>query len=89
MTNEDLQGQLQQLHRELEQAKNVAAEDRDMLSHLMSDMVEIAQGKEPEDKPLHHLLDQLEERASEFEVDHPRLATTIRQVLDALNRMGI
>lgn len=89
MTNEELHGQLQQLHRELEQAKSIAAEDRDMLSHLMSDMVEIAQGKEPEDKPQHHLRDQLEEKASEFEVDHPRLAAILRQVLDALNRMGI
>lgn len=89
MKNEELHSQLQQLHKELEQAKTLAPGDRDVLGNLMSDMVKIAQGEEPAEKPRQSLREKLEEKESEFEVVHPRLAGVIRQVLDALNRMGI
>ncbi|WP_461518355.1 DUF4404 family protein [Porticoccus sp.] len=89
MTNEELHSQLEQLHKELEQAKTLSPADRDVFGNLMSDMVKIAQGKEQVEKPHHSLRQRLEEKESEFEVEHPRLAGVIRQVLDALNRMGI
>ncbi|TNF06283.1 MAG: DUF4404 family protein [Gammaproteobacteria bacterium] len=89
MKNEELHSQLEQLHKELEQAKTLAPADRDVLGNLMSDMVKIAQGEEPVEKPRQSLREKLEEKESEFEVEHPRLAGVIRQILDALNRMGI
>jgi len=89
MAEQDLRNQLNQLHEELESAKNLPTEERDMLGHLMTDMVKIAQGDElPEE---HHatLRERLEQKESEFELDHPRLAGVIRHILDSLNRMGI
>lgn len=89
MKNEELHSQLEQLHEELARAKTLAPEDRDVLGNLMSDMVKIAQGEEPAEKPRRTLREKLEEKESEFEIEHPRLAGVIRQILDALNRMGI
>lgn len=89
MANEELRDQLTQLHDELEKAKNISREERDVFGNLMSDMVKIAQGSEmPEERHL-TLREKLEQKESEFEIDHPRLAAVIRQILDALNRMGI
>ncbi len=89
MTNEELQKRLDELHGELEKASTLGSEERDLFSRLMSDIVKIAQGEEPEDKPKETLRDQLEHKASDFESGHPRLAAVIRQVLDSLNKMGI
>lgn len=89
MKNEELHSQLDQLHEELEKASTLAPEERDFFGHLMSDMVNIAQGKTPEAEPKESLKEQLEKKASDFDTDHPRLAGVIRQVLDALNKMGI
>lgn len=89
MANEELRTQLSQLHDELEQAKTIAPEERDVFGNLMSDMVKIAQGTEvPEERHI-TIREKLEQKESEFEIDHPRLAGIIRQILDALNRMGI
>lgn len=88
MTNDELRSHLEELHRELEQAKMVP-EDRDVFGHLMSDMVRIAQGSDLSHKQHTGLRAKLEEKESEFETEHPRLAGVIRQILDALNRMGI
>lgn len=89
MANEELRTQLAQLHDELEHAKTIAPEERDVFGNLMSDMVKIAQGTEvPEERHV-TLREKLEQKESEFEIDHPRLAGIIRQILDALNRMGI
>lgn len=89
MTNEELSSQLDELHAELEKAKTLSPGERDLFGHLMLDMVRIAQGEEPAIKPKETLRDQLEHKASDFESGHPRLAAVIRQVLDALNKMGI
>jgi Domain of unknown function (DUF4404) len=89
MTNEEFQNQLDELHVELKKASSLGPEERDLFGRLMSDIVKIAQGEEPEDKPKETLLGQLELKASDFESGHPRLAAVIRQVLDSLNKMGI
>ena len=87
--NDDLRDQLATLHNELEKAKTLDPEDRDMLGHLMSDMIRIAQGDLK--KEAHHetVREQLERKASEFDLDHPRLAGVVRQLLDSLGKMGI
>ncbi len=89
MTSEELQSQLDELHKELEKAKALAPEERDFLGHLMTEIVSISQGGLAPETPKESLRDQLEHKASEFETGHPRLAAVIRQVLDALNKMGI
>ncbi|MBG57570.1 MAG: DUF4404 domain-containing protein [Porticoccus sp.] len=87
--NDDLRDQLATLHNELEKAKTLDPEDRDMLGHLMSDMIRIAQG-DLEKEPHHESLrEQLERKAGDFDLDHPRLAGVVRQLLDSLGKMGI
>ena len=89
MSNEELKRQLDELHGELEKANTMAPEERDLLGHLMSDIVSISQGTFDTGKPKETLREQLEHKASDFDVDHPRVAAVIRQVLDALNKMGV
>ncbi|MEH6468033.1 MAG: DUF4404 family protein [Porticoccus sp.] len=89
MTNEEFQKQLDELHGELEKASTLGPEERDLFGRLMSDIVKISQGEEPENKPKETLQDQLERKASDFESGHPRLAAVIRQILESLNKMGV
>lgn len=94
MSNEELKARLEDLHQELEKAHTLSLDERDKFGSLMSDMVLIAQGKgvgKEHDVPNHNetLREKLEHKASDFDVDHPRLAGVLRQIVDALNKMGI
>ena len=89
MSNEELKERLEKLHEALEKAHTLAPEKRDRFGHLMTDMVEIAQGEPNKEIHKETLKEKLEHKASDFDTDHPRLAGVIRQVLDALNKMGI
>lgn len=58
--------------------------ERDFLGDLMET---IARGhKHHEDTDIG---DQLDAKALEFESNHPKLARAIREVMDALNKMGV
>ncbi len=75
---------IKQARKALELARDV--DDQDFLSQLLT---RIAKGEtEPEGEEV-SFPDQLEEYALSFESEHPRLAGAIREVLDALQRMGI
>lgn len=89
MSNDDLRDQLTTLHNELEKAKTLAPEDRDMLGNLMSEMIRIAQGNLWQESHHETMREQLERKAGEFDLDHPRLAGVVRQLLDSLGKMGI
>ena len=94
MSNEELKNRLEDLHQELEKAHTLSTEERDKFGSLLSDMVLIARGEglEQENEELRDdetLREKLEHKASDFDVDHPRLASVIRQVLDTLGKMGI
>ncbi len=89
MSNEDLKRQLDELHDELEKAHTLAPIERDRLGQLMSDIVQIAQGEEEPEDSTETLREKLEHKASDFDVEYPRLAGVLRQVLDSLSKMGI
>jgi hypothetical protein len=89
MTNEELKKHLDELHDELEKAHTMASEERDMFGLLMSEMVQIAQGEGQPDEHKETLRERLDIKASDFDADYPRLAGVIRQVIDALGKMGI
>jgi len=89
MNNEELKKQIDELHKELEKAQTLAPEERDLFGRLMSDMVLIARGQENADTSRETLKEKLEHKASDFDSSHPGLAGVIRQVLDALGKMGI
>lgn len=89
MANEELKAQIQALQKLLESSK-VSAEDRNLLGNLMEDMVEIANAKSPVDESHQATLqERLERYAGEFEQRHPTTAGVMRQVADALGKMGV
>jgi len=89
MSNEELKSRLDELHQELEKAGTLSLEERDMFGSLMADMVQIAQEESQPEEHDETLREKLEHKASDFDVDHPRLAGVIRQLLDSLGKMGI
>lgn len=80
MSEQPLNEAIQQAKKALEAAKGV--DKRDYLSELLTGIVK---GNFADES----LGDQLEEQALAFETDHPKLAGALREVMDALQRMGI
>lgn len=89
MSDNELSNRLQDLHEELERASKLSTEERDVLGSLMTEMVEIANEGEQASQQPDSLMDQLEEQVNEFENRHPRLAGVLRQIIEALGKMGI
>ena len=89
MSNEELKSRLDELHQELEKASTLSLEEQDMFGSLMADMVQIAQDESQPEQHNETLREKLEHQASDFDVDHPRLAGVLRQLLDSLGKMGI
>lgn len=87
MANEELKHHAQMLHKQLEGSK-LSPEERDILSHLMTEILALLRGSE-EEPDISTLQDKLEEHSIRFENRHPAVADTIRQVVNALANMGI
>ena len=89
MTEENLRAELKALHNEIEAAMHKAPQDRDVLSHIMTDLVRVAQGEDLHPEEGETLKEQLEEHATDFETRHPRTAGIMRDIMDVLSKMGI
>lgn len=89
MTDDNLREELQSLHDQLETAIHKEPLDKDILGSVMNSIVKIAQGDTVRDEDGEHLKEQLEEQAADFEARHPRLAATLRDVMDVLSKLGI
>lgn len=81
----------QQLKESIENVKQLTetaleSHERDLLGSLMGRIVSGARHSPEEMETLH---EQLDEQAVSFESRHPTLAKAIREVMDALHRMGI
>jgi len=87
MNDQELREHLVQLHLELERATQ--PEERDILGHLMTDIVRISQGVQLDSKARENLNEQLEHRASDFELRHPRVAHIVQEIIEVLSRLGI
>ena len=89
MSQDDLRDRLKELHQELEKASQLSNDERDVLGSLMKDMVEMASSDAAIQDRAGGLTDQLEQQANDFENRHPKLAGVLRQIMDALGKMGI
>ncbi|MGD9660115.1 MAG: DUF4404 family protein [Porticoccaceae bacterium] len=89
MTNQDLRNELQNLHQQIETAIHKEALDKDVLSHVMTDIVRISQGDDLHADESESLKEQLEDQVADFEAVHPRLAATLRDIMDVLAKLGI
>ena len=86
MPERKLRELLDDLHRELGEAPSLDEGAREQLHGMMD---EIQQVLEPSGGPAEGLNRRLQELALRFEADHPRVAATISQLTDVLQRMGI
>lgn len=84
----ELQHTLHHLHQELQHAQRLDPEDRAMLETLLGDIQRVLRAS-PEVELNGHHGDALEGAAVKLEAGHPRVASAIRAVLDALGKAGI
>ncbi len=68
--------------------------ERDLLGHLLSNMVTGPQlavdgVRLADNHDVGSITDQLDEQAVGFESEHPQLARALRELIDALNKMGV
>ncbi len=78
----ELREALKRLHAELEQARMVDPESRQLLQHLQGDIQAVL--KKPTPASRASLAARLDAAMAQFEESHPNLTLTIKQVLDNL-----
>ena len=84
MNEQQLREQLQQLTEALE-ALPVAGEQRDSLQRLIAD-IESQLGELEDDDSL---VEQVETAVSAFEVEHPRIAAILNNIITTLGNIGV
>lgn len=90
MTTEEMKAALRQLHSELATKETIDPETRDLLRTLELDIHSALDQPESETAPdTSDLTTRLDSMAAQFETDHPQIAPVLRQVGDALARIGI
>ena len=85
-SEESLRELLARVHERLSQADSIDEESRRLLGALMRDIGR-ALGRESGEATGH--VPHLESLAVRFQTDHPGLAELLRQVIDALGKLGI
>lgn len=83
---EELKLRLEDLHADLQAASEITTSGREVLSNMVVGVLRLDEQREPEENRLREIL---EEKSSAYEVEYPKLAFTMRQILDILSRMGI
>lgn len=92
MTTEEIKSTLKQLKSELERKEPIDAEARELLSGLESNIHAFLEETKTEPNPeasVGDLPNGVERLAIQLEADHPTLAPVLRQIGEALSRMGI
>ena len=83
-----LQKLLEELHTELGSADALDDQAKEQLRGIAQE-IEGAVGPDEDKRLGGEALNQLEEAAVDFEVDHPRLAGILGQITDTLAKLGI
>lgn len=90
MEKQKLREMLEQLHTELKETKSVDESGTKLLHILMNDIKNILdKSVEEESRQRSSLIEQLKRAILYFEESHPRLALTMKKVIDTLSNMGI
>lgn len=82
--SDNLKKSLQQLHQALASTQDVDAETRALLNQVAGDIQRVAEGERPA-----NIVEQVELQTVKFEGQYPQVAAVLRDVLDALAKMGI
>jgi len=83
---QELKLRLESLHRDLQHASEITASEREVLSNMVVGVLGLDDHKIDTE---HGLRKMLEEKSSAYEVKYPKLAFTMRQILDVLSRIGV
>ncbi len=87
MDSDDLRKSLERLRAELGRTASVDAESRESLRRLSVDIDRLVGEPPSQDSPSHR--PRLRELEVKFEVEHPALAQTVRELMDALGKAGL
>lgn len=89
MVEDKLHAQLEDLHAELARATEVKRGEKDVVGHLLTEVVDLMSGEEVAEQQHRDLLERLESKALEFDFDHPKLAAMLRRLVHLLAGLGV
>jgi uncharacterized phage infection (PIP) family protein YhgE len=89
----ELKARLEELYDQLVQSSQISPADRDLLGKMVVGVLQLEDDEQEiaETTTLNQqsLREALEQKSLQYEAQHPKLAFTLRQILDILTRMGI
>ena len=89
MDKQQLRGQLEELHAELQQVESFDAKEREMILNVARDVQEILGREGDQTQHYSSLGERLREAVAQLEASHPRATMLMRQVIDHLAFLGI
>ena len=89
MDTEHLKSLVLQLHQELADAKELPPELEGEISQIVAEMSELLPDEEGTGGEQHSAIEKIEDYASSFDAEHPKLAAALRQISVALGNLGI
>jgi len=89
MPRDKLRRLVAELHGELEHSGPVDEESRELLHGLTADIEELVGHDEPPQAHRESAVEQVSEAAVHFQAEHPQVSRLLREIVDALGRLGI
>lgn len=89
MSTEQLKESLKKLHESIKNTETVDAELSDLLSELNEDIHQLLSKERPEEDALSNLGERTLSLSAKFAAQNPRLELGLRELADALAKMGI
>lgn len=88
MSDQNLKNLLAQLHRELENTEKVDSETLDLVQELDDEIHRLVESDAVPDD-FDNVLDRANSMETRFAIDHPRAEQFLREIIDALGKVGI
>jgi len=89
MSTDQLKESLKKLHESIKNTDEVDAELSDLLSELNNDIHQLLSKERPDEDALSNLGDRTLSLSAKFAAQNPRLELGLRELADALARMGV
>lgn len=89
MSTDQLKESLKKLHESIKNTQEVDAELSDLLSELNDDIHQLLSKERPDEDALSNLGDRTLSLSAKFAAQNPRLELGLRELADALARMGV
>ena len=86
----ELKIRVEELQSQLVKSSQISVADKDLLGKMVVGILQLEDVQQPDAEAVNEqgLRDTLERKSLEYEAQHPKLAFTLRQILDVLARMG-